>query len=321
MRIHNPGGPEEFCWEDVSVPSPETGDVHIRHKAIGVNYIDIYQRTGLYPLPEMPGVVGMEGAGEVVAIGVGVDDFKPGDRVAYAGNPPGAYATERIIPAHRLIKIPMQITDEQAAAMMLQGMTAQYLLRRTYPVKLGDTILVHAAAGGVGLIVSQWAKALGATVIGTVSSPEKAALAKAHGCDHAILYNREDFVGRVKELTAGQGVQVVYDAVGKDTFLNSLECLCPMGMMVYYGQSSGPAPAIDPGLLGKKGSLFLTRPSLMSYTAARDDLLSSARDLFDAVISGKVKIEINQTYPLIEAAQAHRDLEARKTTGSTVLIP
>jgi NADPH2:quinone reductase len=321
MLIHKPGGPEAFRWEDVSVTSPATGEVHIRHKAIGVNYIDVYQRTGLYPLSEMPGIVGMEGAGEVVAVGDGVDDLKPGDRVAYAGNPPGAYATERLIPAHRLVKIPAQISDEQAAAMMLQGMTAQYLIRRTYHVQPGDKILVHAAAGGVGLVACQWAKALGATVIGTVSSPEKAALAKAHGCDHAILYNQVDFVSRVRELTDGRGVQVVYDAVGKDTFLNSLECLGPMGMMVYYGQSSGPAPSIDPGLLGKKGSLFLTRPSLMTYTAARDDLLASAEELFEAVLSGKVKITINQRYPLREAAQAHRDLEARKTTGSTVMIP
>lgn len=321
IRIHEPGGPESFRWEDVSIAEPAPGEVHIRHHAVGLNYIDIYQRSGLYPLPSMPGIVGMEGAGEVLAVGAGVADLVPGDRVAYAGNPPGAYATERLIPAHRLVKVPPQISDRQAAAMMLQGMTAQYLLRRTYPVQPGDTVLLHAAAGGVGLIACQWAKALGATVIGTVGSQEKADLAKANGCDHAILYNEKDFVERVKELTDGQGAHVVYDAVGKDTFMKSLDSLRPMGMLVYYGQSSGPAPAIDPGLLGKKGSLFLTRPSLMTYTAKREDLVTSATELFDTVITGKIKIEINQTYPLQEAAQAHRDLEARKTTGSTVLIP
>ena len=320
LRIHEPGGPEAFRWEDVSVPDPAPGEVHIRHRAVGLNYIDVYQCSGLYPLPSLPGIVGMEGAGEVLAVGADVDGLEPGDRVAYAGNPPGAYATERLIPAHRLVKIPAQISDQQAAAMMLQGMTVQYLLRRTCRVQADDTILLHAAAGGVGLIACQWAKALGATVIGTVGSEEKAALAKANGCDHAILYNQEDFAERVKELTDGQGVRVVYDAVGKETFMKSLDCLQPMGMLVYYGQSSGPAPAIDPGLLGKKGSLFLTRPSLMTYTAEREDLVASATELFEAVISGMVKIEINQTYPLHEAAQAHRDLEARRTTGSTVLI-
>lgn len=321
LRIHEPGGPEAFRWEDVSIPDPAPGEVHIRHRAVGLNYIDVYQRSGLYPLPSLPGIVGMEGAGEVLAVGADVDGLEPGDRVAYAGNPPGAYATERLIPAHRLVKLPAQISDQQAAAMMLQGMTVQYLLRRTCRVQADDTILLHAAAGGVGLIACQWAKALGATVIGTVGSEEKAALAKANGCDHAILYNQEDFAERVKELTDGQGVRVVYDAVGKETFLKSLDCLQPMGMLVYYGQSSGPAPAIDPGLLGKKGSLFLTRPSVMTYTAKREDLVASATELFEAVISGMVKIEINQTYPLHEAAQAHRDLESRRTTGSTVLIP
>jgi NADPH2:quinone reductase len=321
LRIHEPGGPEAFRWEDVSIPDPAPGEVHIRHRAVGLNYIDVYQRSGLYPLPSLPGIVGMEGAGEVLAVGADVDGLEPGDRVAYAGNPPGAYATERLIPAHRLVKLPAQISDQQAAAMMLQGMTVQYLLRRTCRVQADDTILLHAAAGGVGLIACQWAKALGATVIGTVGSEEKAALAKANGCDHAILYNQEDFAERVKELTDGQGVRVVYDAVGKETFMKSLDCLQPMGMLVYYGQSSGPAPAIDPGLLGKKGSLFLTRPSVMTYTAKREDLVASATELFEAVISGMVKIEIKQTYPLHEAAQAHRDLEARRTTGSTVLIP
>jgi NADPH2:quinone reductase len=308
-------------WETVDVAAPGPGQVHLRQGAIGLNYIDVYHRSGLYPLEAFPAVIGMEGAGEVLAVGEGVSEVQPGDRVAYAGQPPGAYATERLIPAHRLVKLPDQISDQQAAAMMLQGMTAQYLLRRTYPVQPGDTVLMHAAAGGVGLIACQWAKALGATVIGTVGSQDKAALARAHGCDHTILYKEEDFVARVRELTDGEGVAVVYDSVGRDTFMKSLDCLRPLGMLAYYGQSSGPAPTLDPALLGKKGSLFLTRPSLMTYTAKRADLLASATDLFTAVTSGKVRIEINQTYPLSEAAQAHRDLEARKTTGSTVLLP
>ncbi len=321
IRIHATGGPEIMRWEPVDVAAPGPGQVHLRHGAVGLNYIDVYHRSGLYPLEAFPGIIGMEGAGEVLAVGEGVSEVQPGDRVAYAGQPPGAYATERLIPAHRLVKLPEQISDRQAAAMMLQGMTAQYLLRRTYPVQPGDTVLMHAAAGGVGLIACQWAKALGATVIGTVGSSEKAALARAHGCDHTILYKEEDFVARVRELTGGEGVAVVYDSVGRDTFMKSLDCLRPMGMLAYYGQSSGPAPTIDPALLGKKGSLFLTRPSLMTYTAKRADLLACATDLFAAVTTGQVRIEINQTYPLSEAAQAHRDLEARQTTGSTVLIP
>ncbi len=320
IRIHETGGPEVLCWEEVSVDTPGPGEVHLRHKAVGLNFIDVYHRTGLYPLP-LPAIPGLEGAGEVVSVGADVDDIQPGDRVAYAGVPPGAYSTERLIPAHRLVKIPLQISYQQAAAMMLQGMTVQYLLCRSYRVQPGDTILMHAAAGGVGLIACQWAKALGATVIGTVGSPEKAALAQAHGCDHTILYHEEDFVARVKELTNGEGVQVVYDSVGKDTFLKSLDCLVPLGMLVYFGQSSGKPEPIDPGILGVKGSLFLTRPSLMAYTAKREDLLASAAELFDVVISGAVKIEINQTYPLHGVVQAHYDLEARKTTGSTVLIP
>ncbi len=318
--IHETGGPEVLRWQEVSVDAPGPGEVHLRHKAVGLNFIDVYHRTGLYPLP-LPAIPGLEGAGEVVSVGADVSDIQPGDRVAYAGVPAGAYATERLIPAHRLIKIPPQISDQQAAAMMLQGMTVQYLLRRSYRVQSGDTILMHAAAGGVGLIACQWAKALGATVIGTVGSPEKAALAQAHGCDHTILYHEEDFVARVKELTNGEGVQVVYDSVGKDTFLKSLDCLMPMGMLVYFGQSSGKPEPIDPGILGAKGSLFLTRPSLMAYTAKREDLLVSAAELFDVVTSGAVNIEINQTYALRDAAQAHYDLEARKTTGSTILIP
>ncbi len=320
IRIHETGGPEVLCWEEVSVDAPGPGEVHLRHKAVGLNYIDVYHRTGLYPLP-LPAIPGLEGAGEVVSVGADVKDIQPGDRVAYAGVPAGAYSTERLIPAHRLVKIPSQISDQQAAAMMLQGMTVQYLLRRSYRVQAGDTILIHAAAGGVGLIACQWAKALGASVIGTVGSPEKAALAQAHGCDHTILYHEEDFVARVKELTNGEGVQVVYDSVGKDTFLKSLDCLVPLGMLVYFGQSSGKPEPIDPGILGAKGSLFLTRPSLMAYTAKREDLVASAAELFDIVISGAVNIEINQTYPLHGVVQAHCDLEERKTTGSTVLIP
>ncbi len=320
IRMYETGGPEVLRWEETAVEAPGPGEVHLRQSAIGLNFIDVYHRTGLYPLP-LPAIPGMEAAGEVLAVGVDVSDLQPGDRVAYAGMPPGAYASERLIPAHRLIKLPPQISDQQAAAMMLQGMTGQYLLRRTYPVQPGDTILFHAAAGGVGLIACQWAKALGARVIGTVGSPEKAALAKAHGCDHTILYHEEDFVAQVRELTAGEGVQVVYDSVGQETFLKSLDCLSPLGMLVSFGQSSGPVTSFDPGLLAAKGSLFLTRPSLMAYTAKREDLLSSAADLFAVVTSGAVKIEINQTYPLEDAATAHRDLEARKTTGSTVLIP
>lgn len=320
IRIHAPGGPEVMRWEEVAVAPPGGGDVHLRHTAVGLNFIDVYHRSGLYPLT-LPTSIGLEGAGEVLQVGAGVIEFQPGDRVAYAGGPPGAYATERVIPAHRLVKIPAAVSDQQAAAMMLQGMTVQYLLRRTYAVQPGDTILFHAAAGGVGLIACQWAKSLGATVIGTVGSKEKAALAKAHGCDHTILYHQEDFVQRVREITGGEGVAAVYDSVGQETFLKSLDCLRPLGMLALFGQSSGPVTSFDPGLLAQKGSLFLTRPSLMAYTAKRDDLLASAADLFAVVASGAVKIEINQQYPLAEAAQAHRDLEARKTTGSTILIP
>jgi len=321
IRIHETGGPEVLRWEDIEVAAPGPDEVRLSQKAVGVNYIDVYHRTGLYPLPTLPAIPGMEGAGEVIAVGANVRDLQPGDRVAYAGVPAGAYATERLMPAHRLVKLPEQISDRQAAAMMLQGLTVQYMLRRTYKVQSGDAILIHAAAGGVGLIACQWAKALGATVIGTVGSAEKAMLAQSHGCDHTVLYHEEDFVERAKSLTGGEGVAVVYDSVGKDTFMKSLDCLRPMGMMVYYGQSSGPAPTIDPALLGKKGSLFLTRPSVMTYTEKRTDLLAGAAELFDVVLSGAVKIEINQTYPLQEAAQAHRDLESRRTTGSTVLLP
>jgi NADPH:quinone reductase len=320
IRMHETGGPEVLRWEEVSVGNPGPGEVHLRHSAVGLNYIDVYHRTGLYPLPSLPAIIGMEGAGTVEALGPGVTDLKEGDRVAYAAIPPGAYAEMRLMPADRLIKLPDAISDRQAAAMMLQGMTVQYLIRRTYPVKKGDTVLFHAAAGGVGLIACQWLKHLGATVIGTVGSEEKAALARAHGCTHTIDYRREDFVARVKELTNGAGVPVVYDSVGRDTFDGSLECLRPLGLMVSFGNASGPVPPFELGRLSALGSLFITRPTLMTYTAKREDLVATAQDLFDVVQSGAVKIEINQTYPLAETAQAHRDLEARKTTGSTVLL-
>ena len=320
IRIHQPGGPEVLSWEETEVPAPAAGQVLVRHTAIGLNFIDVYHRTGLYPAP-LPFIPGLEGAGVVEALGDGVAELKVGDRVAYASPPLGAYAEARVIPADRLVKLPESIDDRTAAAMMLQGMTAQYLLRRTYRVHPGDTILIHAAAGGVGLLVCQWAKHLGATVIGTVGSEEKAELARAHGCDHPILYKTEDFVARVRDITNGQGVPVVYDSVGRDTFLKSLDCLRPLGMMVSFGQSSGKIEPLDTGLLGAKGSLFLTRPSLMSYTAGREDLIASAAELFDMVEKGVVKVEIRQTYALKDAALAHRDLEERKTTGSTLLLP
>ncbi|MBT0962027.1 quinone oxidoreductase family protein [Denitromonas iodatirespirans] len=320
IRFHETGGPEVLRWETVEVPAPASGEVTLRHHSVGLNYIDTYHRSGLYPVP-LPSGIGLEAAGEVTAVGEGVTELRVGDRVAYAGGPLGAYAQHRNMPADRLVKLPEGISYEQGAAMMLQGMTAQYLLRRTYRVQAGDTVLIHAAAGGVGLIVCQWAKALGATVIGTVGSEEKAELARAHGCDHAILYNREKFADRVREITGGKGVPVVYDSIGKDTFMDSLSCLRPRGLMVTYGNASGPVAPFDPGLLAKMGSLFLTRPTLFGYTAEREDLVAMAQDLFEVVGSGKVKIEVRQRYPLAEAAQAHRDLEARKTTGSTVLEP
>jgi NADPH2:quinone reductase len=318
IRLYETGGPEVMRWEEVEIGSPGPGEVHLRQSVVGLNFIDIYHRSGLYPLGDLPATPGMEGAGVVVATGDDIDDLSPGDRVAYAGLPPGAYAEERLIPAHRLVKLPDAISDQQAAGMMLQGMTVQYLLRSTFHVKPGDTILFHAAAGGVGLIACQWAKALGATVIGTVGSPEKAELARAHGCDFPLLYREEDWVARVREITDGEGVPVVYDSVGGDTFMKSLDCLRPLGLLASFGQASGPVASFDPGILAAKGSLFLTRPTLMTYTAERDDLLASAEDLFAIVESGAVKIEVNQSYPLCDAAQAHRDLEARKTTGSTV---
>ena len=321
IRIYETGGPEVMRWEDVDPGKPEPGEALVRHEAVGLNFIDVYHRTGLYPLPALPAIPGMEGSGIVKAIGEGVTEVAVGDRVAYAGIPPGAYTETRCIPAHRLVQLPESISFQQGAAMMLQGMTARYLLRGCYDVKKGDTILIQAAAGGVGTIVCQWAKHLGATVIGTVGSPAKAELARAHGCDHPILYNDEDFTARTKEITGGNGVDVVYDSVGQATFMQSLDCLRPMGMMVSFGQASGSVPPLDLGELAARGSLFLTRPSLMAYTAAREDLLNHAGDLFEVVQSGAVKIEVNQTYPLAEAARAHRDLEARKTTGSTILIP
>jgi len=321
IRIHHYGGPEVLRWEEVAVGDPGPGELRIRHGAIGLNYIDVYHRTGLYPLPALPWTLGMEGAGRVEAVGPGVTEFKVGDRVAYASPPVGAYAEVRLMPADRVVALPDTIDERTAAAMLLQGMTAQYLLRRSYRVQAGDAILLHAAAGGVGLIASQWARHLGATVIGTVGSEAKAALARAHGCDHVIDYRRENIVERVREITGGAGVAVVYDSVGKDTFMDSLDCLRPLGMMVSFGNASGPVPAFEPGLLAAKGSLFFTRPSLMHYTARRADLLASAAELFAVVTSGAVQIEVNQTYPLAETAQAHRDLEARQTTGSTVLLP
>lgn len=317
IRFHETGGPEVLRWEEVAVPAPASGEATVRHGAVGLNFIDVYHRTGLYPMP-LPSGIGMEGAGVVTAIGDGVSDLAVGDRVAYATMPLGAYAQERTMPANRLIKIPDAIDDRTAAAMMLQGMTAQYLLRQTFRVAPGQTILIHAAAGGVGLIVCQWAKHLGATVIGTVGTPEKAELARANGCDHTILYRNENIAERVREITGGTGVAVVYDSVGRDTYIASLDSLQPRGMLVIFGNASGPVDALNTGLLAQKGSLYVTRPTLMTYTASQDDLVASAKDLIDVVSSGAVKITVNQSYPLKEAAQAHRDLEARKTTGSTI---
>ena len=320
IRFHQVGGPEVLKYEDVEVGDPGPGQARVKNVACGLNFIDTYHRTGLYPVP-LPSGIGLEGSGVIEALAPDVTYLKVGDRVAYAGGPLGAYSEVRNIPADRLVKIAPGVTDQQAAGMMLKGLTAQYLLRRTYNVKAGDTILIHAAAGGVGLIVCQWAKALGATVIGTVGSDDKAALAKANGCDHPIVYSREDFVARVKEITGGKGVAVVYDSVGKDTFMKSLDCLSPLGMIALFGNASGNAPDLNPGVLAAKGSLFLTRPTLMTYMAKRDDLVKSADDLFGVVSSGKVKIDVRQTYALKDATKAHADLEARKTTGSTILMP
>jgi NADPH2:quinone reductase len=317
IRIHRPGGPEVMQWEPVEVGEPGPGQVRLRQEAVGLNYIDVYHRTGLYP-QQLPFTPGVEGAGIVEAVGDGVDWLKIGDRVAYAG-PIGSYAEERLIVADKLVKLSDSISTEQAAAMMLQGMTAHMLLRSVHKVKPGETILIHAAAGGVGLIVCQWAKALGATVIGTVGSDAKAELARAHGCDHPIVYSRQDFAAEVDRITAGAKLPVVYDSIGKDTFDRSLDCLAPKGLMVTFGNASGPVAPFEPGLLARKGSLFLTRPTLFTYTATRAGLEQAASELFDVVASGKVKVEIKQRFPLKDAADAHRALEARQTSGSTVL--
>ena len=320
IRIHSTGGPEVMKWESVPTPEPGPGEVLIKQDAVGLNYIDVYFRSGLYKAPSMPTSLGMEGAGTVTAIGADVTGLAPGDRVAYGSGALGAYATDRIIGAERLVKLPDAIDSKTAAAMMLQGMTAQYLIRRTYKVKSGDTIVVHAAAGGVGLILCQWAQHLGATVIGVVSTPEKAELARAHGAAHTVI-GHADLVATVKKVTGGAMVPVVYDSVGRDTFNASLDCLAPLGMMVTFGNASGPVPPVDISVLAAKGSLFLTRPTLASYIAKRPDLEATAKDLFAVVASGAVKIAVNQTFALKDAAAAHTALEARKTTGSTVLIP
>lgn len=321
IRVHEHGGPEVLKYEDVDVAEPGPGEVRIRHTAIGLNFLDCYFRSGLYPAPNgLPLIPGNEAAGVVVAVGAGVDDLAAGDRIAYAG-PIGAYAGERVIAADRIVKVPDAIADEQAAAMMLKGMTAEYLLRRTFKVQPGDTILFHAAAGGVGLILGQWAKHIGATVIGTAGSSEKVELAKAHGYDHVIDYSKDNFVEAVKDITGGRKCDVVYDAVGKDTFEGSLDCVRPLGMVVSFGQSSGAIPPFNIAILSQKGSLFLTRPTLFTYIAKRDDLVQSANALFGVVSSSAVSIEVNQHYPLADAGKAHSDLEARRTTGATVLIP
>ncbi|MBK1659489.1 quinone oxidoreductase family protein [Paracraurococcus ruber] len=318
IRVHEHGGPEKLVWEELPKPEPKPGEVRIRQHAVGLNYIDVYFRTGLYKAPSMPVTIGMEGAGEVDAVGDGVTELKVGDRVAYAGAL-GAYAEYRCAPAEKLVKIPDGIDYTQAAAMMLQGMTAQFLVMRTYAVKKGDTILVHAAAGGVGSILVQWAKHLGATVIGVVSTAEKAALIRDLGADHALLTS-DNIPAKVKEITGGAMLPVVYDSVGKDTFITSLDCLRPFGLMITYGNASGPVTT-DLGVLAAKGSLYVTRPTLNTYTAKREDLVATANDLFAAVTSGAVRIAVNQTFPLKDAAEAHRALESRKTTGSTVLLP
>jgi len=320
IRFHRTGGPEVLQWEEVGVGEPGPGEVRVRHAAVGLNFIDTYHRSGLYPVP-LPSGIGLEGAGTVETLGPGVTHLQVGDRVAYAGGPLGAYSEARLIPADRLIRLPDSLSFETGAAMMLQGLTAAYLLRRTFRVQKGDTVLIHAAAGGVGLIACQWAKALGATVIGTVSTEAKAELARAHGCDHPILYTREDFARRVRDITGGEGVPVVYDGIGKDTFTGSLDSLRPLGTMVSFGNASGPVGLIDPLLLSQKGSLFFTRPTLMHYTARRADLEALATELLGVVTSGQVKIEVHQRFPLQQAAAAHIALEGRQTTGSTVLLP
>ena len=319
IQIHQTGGPDVLTWEEIDVPVPGAGEALIRQTASGLNYIDVYHRSGLYPVPSMPAVIGSEGAGVVEAIGDGVSEVDVGDRVAYCMSI-GSYAQRRLVPSRLLVRLPEGITNAQAAAMMLKGCTVQYLLRRAYRLQAGQTILFHAAAGGCGLIACQWAKHLGATVIGTVGTPEKAELAKAHGCDHAVVYTRENFVERVKTLTNGEGVPVVFDSVGKDTFMDSLDCLQPRGMMVSFGNASGAVEPFSPGVLAAKGSLYLTRPTLANYMRTRAEIEETTTELFDVVSAGVVRVEVNQSYALEDAAQAHRDLERRQTTGSTVLL-
>jgi NADPH:quinone reductase len=321
IRVHEFGGPEALRWEEIDVPEPGPGQARVRQTAVGVNFIDVYHRTGLYPLP-LPTGIGSEGAGIVDAVGPGVTEVQVGERVAYgSGAPPGSYAELRNLPAAALVRIPDAISDAQAAALMLKGLTVHYLLRRTHRAQAGETVLLHAAAGGVGLLFCQWAKALGVHVIGTVSSDAKAELARAHGCTHTLVHGRDDLVQRVRELTEGRGVPVVYDSVGKDTFAASLDCLAPLGLLVSFGQSSGVVPPLELRVLSEKGSLYVTRPTLKTYTARREDLLGAAEQLFEIIASGKVKVEIGATWPLREAAAAHRALEGRKTTGSVVLLP
>lgn len=320
IRFHQTGGPEVLSWDDVDVADPGSGEIRIRHTAVGLNYIDTYHRSGLYPLP-LPSGIGMEGAGVVEAVGPGVAAVSEGDRVAYAAGPPGSYAEARVIEVDKVVKVPDGVDDQTAAAMMLKGLTAQYLIRQIHKVQSGDTILIHAAAGGVGLIVCQWAKSLGATVIGTVGSDAKAELARANGCDHPIIYTREDFVARVNEITNGAKLPVVYDSIGLDTFAGSLDCLRPRGTMVSFGQASGPIPPVDLGVFAQKGSLFFTRPTLFNYANTPENLRAMSEDLFSAVASGAVKISIDQTFALSDAQAAHEALEGRRTTGSTVLLP
>jgi NADPH2:quinone reductase len=321
ISVGEKGGPEVLRYESFTPGEPGPGEVRVRHAAIGLNFIDVYLRTGLYPPPGYPFTPGFEAAGVIEALGQGVSGLEVGQRVAYGTGPAGAYATHRVMPAAVLVPLPDTIADETAAAIMLKGMTAQYLLRQTYRVQPGETVLIHAAAGGVGQILTQWAKHLGATVIGTVGGPDKIAFAKAHGCDHVIDYKAEDFAARVKEITGGRGVPVVYDGVGRATFMASLDCLRPRGLMVSFGNASGPVEPFPLTILSQKGSLYVTRPTLFSYTSTREDLLACAQELLEVVASGAVRIEINQRYLLAEAARAHRELEARRTTGASVLLP
>jgi NADPH:quinone reductase len=319
--VHEIGGPEVLRFEEVEVPPPGSGEALVRHRAIGLNFVDIYVRSGVYPPPSLPYIPGTEGAGVVETVGPGVSEVRVGDRVAYVGGPLGSYSEARVIPARFLVKLPDGIDEKTAAAVMLKGLTAEFLIHSTYAVKAGETILVHAAAGGVGMILCQWAKHLGATVIGTVGSDEKAKFAAAHGCAHTINYSREDFVARVKEITASKGVPVVYDSVGQATFMKSLDCLRPRALMVSFGQASGIVPPFSINILAAKGSLYLTRPTLATYVARREDLEASARRLFDVLLSGAVRCEVNRTFKLAEAAAAHRALGQRETTGSSILIP